>query len=74
MEKLSYDVIGAVRCEQPPLEMILTRTQCKYYRAYFKDGKTMMQIAADNAVDVSTVCKTIKAARHRLLQYYQKEV
>ena len=69
---MSKDIIGAVRCEQPPLEIILTPTQLRYYRMYFRDAKTMGQIAEECGVDISTVCRTIKAARQRLLNHYRE--
>ena len=69
---MNKDIIGAVRCEQPPLEIILTPTQLRYYRMYFRDAKTMGQIAAECGVDISTVCRTIKAARQRLLNHYRE--
>lgn len=69
---MNKDIIGAVRCEQPPLEIILTPTQLRYYRMYFRDAKTMGQIADVCGVDISTVCRTIKAARQRLLNHYRE--
>lgn len=69
---MNKDIIGAVRCEQLPLEIILTPTQLRYYRMYFRDAKTMGQIAEECGVDISTVCRTIKAARQRMLNHYKE--
>lgn len=69
---MTNDIIRAVRSEQPPLEAILTPKQLLYYRSYFRDGKTMAAIAVENDVDITTVCRVIKSARHRLLSYYER--
>lgn len=52
-----------------PIEVILTPTQYRYYQSYFRDGKTMTDISIENDVNISTVCRVLKNARKRILEY-----
>ena len=65
-----FDVMSAIRAEQPPLETILTPKQLKYYTAYFRDAKKMVDISIENGVDISSVCRVIRNARKRIIDYY----
>ena len=49
----------------------LTPTQKKYISAYYFKAKTLEEIASDNGVDVSTVSRTVKRARTRLIEAFR---
>lgn len=52
-----------------PYKLILTQTQYKYYLSYFVDGKSLGEISVEYDVDVSTVCRVLKSARRRIIDY-----
>lgn len=66
------DVMSQVQFDAVPYEVILTPTQYNYYKAYFRGGKTLAEIADAYGVDITTVCRVIKNARRRIIDYYQK--
>lgn len=66
-----FDVMRAVRFDDCPYQAILTPRQYRYYAAYFRDGKTMQEISIENDVDISTICRVIKNARKRIIDYYK---
>lgn len=72
IETTNNDVMAAVRFDAVPYEAILTPKQYDYYRAYFREGKTLANISLMYGVDISTVCRVIKNARRRIIEYYQK--
>lgn len=51
------------------LRHILTPTQYKYYTYYLYGGLKLADIAIYFDVDISTVCRTIKNAQKRVLEY-----
>lgn len=51
------------------LRQILTTTQYKYYTEYFDNGKTLGEISIIYDVDITTVCRVIKAARRRIISF-----
>lgn len=53
------------------LQVILTRKQYLYYIEYAK-GKAPAEIAARYNVDVSTVCRTIRRAKQKLITYAER--
>lgn len=59
----------------PPkyLRAVLTPKQYRYYSAYLYGGQTLADISIQYDVDITTVCKTIKRARERVLQYLEDE-
>lgn len=68
---MNNDIAAQLRFDNVPAEIILTSKQYKYYKAYFRDGKKLADISIMYDVDISTVCRVIKSARRRLLQYYK---
>ena len=65
------DVMSQIQFDSVPYEAILTPTQLKYYTAYFRGGKSLAEISIAYGVDISTVCRVIKNARRRIIEYYQ---
>lgn len=59
----------------PPryLRAVLTPKQYRYYTAYLYGNQTLADISIDYDVSITTVCKTIKRARERVLQYLDDE-
>ena len=56
------------------IETELTPTQNRYIKEYYFNAKTLAQIANEYSVDVSTVSRTVKRARARLIfafKYYK---
>lgn len=51
---------------------ILTPTQYKYYVEYCYNGMLLTDISIKYDVDVSTVCRVIKNARKRILEYLER--
>lgn len=73
MNTQNNDIMSTVRFDQVPIEIILTGTQLKYYREYFKNSKSMADISIMYGVDISTVCRVLKNARKRIIEYYNRE-
>lgn len=57
----------------PYLKAILTPTQHRYYTYYMYGGLKLADIAMYFDVDISTVCRTIKNARKRILAYIEQQ-
>lgn len=55
------------------LRHILTPTQYKYYTYYLYGGIKLADISVYFDVDISTVCRTIKSARKRVLKYLESK-
>ena len=53
------------------LQAILTRKQYLYYNEY-RQGKAPAEIAARYRVDVSTVCRTLKRAKRKVIAYAER--
>lgn len=66
------DIMSQVQTDAIPYEAILTPTQYNYYMAYFRGGKMLSDIADAYGVDITTVCRVIKAARRRIIAYYKE--
>lgn len=56
------------------LRSILTKTQFRYWTAYYNDDQTLADISIMYDVHITTVCKVLKNARKRILQATGKEV
>lgn len=54
------------------MRQILTPTQYKYYVEYCYNGMLLTDISIKYDVDVSTVCRVIKNARKRILEYLER--
>lgn len=63
------DVKSQIQFDNIPYEAILTPTQYRYYMAYFRGGKSLAEISIAYGVDISTVCRVIKNARRRIIEY-----
>lgn len=63
------------KCDSAPpyLKAILTPTQYRYYIYYMYGGLKLADIAIYFDVDISTVCRTIKNARKRILAYIERQ-
>ena len=57
----------------PYLRAILTPTQHRYYVYYMYGGLKLADIAMYFDVDISTVCRTIKNARKRIIAYIEQQ-
>lgn len=55
------------------LRAILTKTQFRYWTAYYNDEQTLADISIMYDVHITTVCKVLKNARKRILQATGKE-
>ncbi len=53
------------------IEEQLTETQKKYIVKYYYEGKTLAEIASEYSVEISTVSRTIKRARKRLIEAFR---
>ncbi len=53
------------------IEEQLTETQKKYIVRYYYEGKTLAEIANEYSVEISTVSRTIKRARKRLIEAFR---
>lgn len=53
------------------IENELTPTQKKYIKDYYFNAKTLAQIAQENNIDISTVSRTVKRARSRLISAFR---
>lgn len=64
------------KCDSAPLYLqgILTPTQYRYYVYYMYGGIKLADIAIYFDVDISTVCRTIKNARKRILAYHETQL
>ena len=62
------------KCDSAPpyLRAILTPTQYRYYVYYMYGGLKLVDIAMYYDVDISTVCRTIKNARKRIIAYVEQ--
>lgn len=69
---MNNDIAAQLRFDNVPAEVILTPRQYKYYKAYFRDGLRMADISIKYDVDISTVCRVLKSARKRLIEYYKE--
>lgn len=58
----------------PYLRDILTPTQYKYYVYYIYGGLKLADIAMYWDVDITTVCRTIKNAKKRILAYHETQL
>lgn len=58
--------------EKKCLRAVLTPTQYDYYVDYVYNHKPLNEIAAEYGVGIPAVCRAIKRARERVLQYYEK--
>lgn len=56
------------------MRQILTPTQYKYYVEYCYNGMLLTDISIKYDVDVSTVCRVIKNARKRMLEFFENGV
>lgn len=56
------------------LRAVLSPTQYKYYVAYVYYQKPLNEIAQYYGVGIPAVCRAIKRARVRVLDYYAREV
>lgn len=69
---MNNDIAAQLRFDNVPAEIILTPKQYKYYKAYFRDGKKLADISIMYDVDITTVCRVLKSARRRLINYYER--
>lgn len=69
---MNNDIAAQLRFDNVPAEMILTPKQYKYYRDYFREGMRLADISIKYDVDISTVCRVLKSARRRMLEYYNE--
>lgn len=69
---MNNDIAAQLRFDNVPAEIILTPKQYKYYKAYFRDGKKLADISIMYDVDITTVCRVLKSARSRMIQYYEE--
>ena len=53
------------------LQAILTRKQYLYYMEYMH-GAAPAKIAEKHGVDVSTVCRTVKRAKRKVIAYAER--
>lgn len=58
----------------PPryLRAVLTPTQYRYYTGYIYAGKTLAELSVEYDRDITTICRTLKTARRRVLDYLEK--
>jgi len=56
------------------MRVILSSKQYKYYTEHTAGNKTILQIAIDNKVSCSTVCRTIALAKRKILKYYENQM
>ena len=69
---MNNDIAAQLRFDNVPAEVILTPKQYKYYKAYFRDGKKLADISIMYDVDITTVCRVLKSARRRMIDYYER--
>lgn len=55
------------------LRAVLTPVQYRYYTEYIYGGSTLADISIRYDRDITTICRTIKKARQRVLQYLEDE-
>ena len=59
----------------PPkyLRAILTPVQYRYYTGYIYAGKGLAELSIEYDRDITTICRTIKKARLRVLDYLAEQ-
>lgn len=72
LERLETALDAKLDKAPPYLRHILTPTQYKYYTYYLYGGIKLADISMYYDVDISTVCRTIKSARKRVIAYLKE--